>query len=122
MIRLPIRGFAVSTLHAYAEEGILDADDRADEEMADLCAAVDAYTAGGPYLTSEAPRYLVFDDAVADRVRRGLIDLANGEDDEADARRRNDPEGARYSRAACRGLSTLAQRVAKEMKRRGVAL
>lgn len=114
MTRLAVRGFAISTLHAYAEEGILTDADRADPDVEELCAAVDAYTAGGPYTSSTGARYLVFDRKDADAVRRGLIDLANTEDDEADARKkRGDIEGARYSRAACVGLSNLAVRVGR---------
>lgn len=112
ILRIPVRGFAISTLHAYAEEGILDASDRGDEDMADVCAAVDAYIAGEAIATG-ATRYLLMPIDAADAVRRGLIELANTEDDEADARRVRDPEGARYSRAACRGLSMLAQTVAR---------
>lgn len=111
--RLRVTGFAISTLHAFAEECILGEDDRRDEGMADVCAVLDAYLAGGPYLTGNAPRYLVFPADRADSIRRGLTDLANGEDDEADVRRRNDPEGARYARAARDGLSTLARRAGR---------
>ena len=109
--RFPVSGYAIATLHAWAEEGILTDKDRADPDMAPVCAAVDAYLAGGPYLTSNAPRYLVVSAENSDAVAWGLTELANGEDDQAEANARSNPELARMCRAACSGLSTLSGKV-----------
>ena len=114
-ITLPVRGFAIATLHGYAEEGIIPDADRDDPEMAEVVAVVDAYRAGGPYPTGDTPRRLVFTADRAEDVARGLTDLANGEDDQADVLRKRDPEGARYSRAARDGLSSLASRARRHV-------
>lgn len=106
--RFPVTGYAIATLHAWAEEDILTADDRTSPDYADICAAVDAYRAGGPYRTSSARRVLVVTPDTAESVARGLVDLANGEDDMADANARSAPELARMCRAARDGLSTLS--------------
>ena len=104
MISLPIRGHAVATLHAYAEEDILTPDDRADPDMIGVCAAVDAYIRGDR-------ERLVFPASAALDVADGLNDLANGEDDQADATRRSNPEFSTMCRAARDGLQGLRRRV-----------
>lgn len=101
----PITGHAASTIECYAEE-VADW-----EEDAGLVALIHAFRAGGPYLTGAAPRKLVVTRAAALDVADGLCDLANGEDDMADHRRRDHPELAAMHRAGQRGLSSLRSRV-----------
>ena len=101
----PLTGHAASVVECYAEEveGWQDDDG--------IAAVVHAFRAGGPYLTSDAPRRLVVARAEAQAVADGLCDLANGEDDMADANARSSPEMARYNRAGQRGLSTVRSQV-----------
>lgn len=108
LLRVPIPdGWALSTLEVYAAE-----DWREVPDAGDLEAACAAYRAGGPYLTGDAPRRLVFTEEDAPRVAAGLVELCNTEDELAEGRNRlEDPERRRWARHASRGLSTLAARV-----------
>lgn len=106
----PLTGHAASVVECVAEE-ILDWQDNHD-----IAAVVRAFRAGGPYLTSDAPRRLVVTRAEAEAVADGLCDLANGEDDMADANTKTNPELARYNRAGQRGLSTVRSRVLAWMR------
>lgn len=109
-LRFPVPDLAASTLEIYAGEDWAEVPD-----CEDLAAACAAYLAGGPYLTSTTPRVVVvdLDDAAqVERVARGLVDLANTEDEVAEGRHADpDPDVRRSARHACRGLSTLATRI-----------
>jgi hypothetical protein len=98
-LRLPVGGFALSTLAAYAEEYWGD-------DAPEIEAVTAALRAGGGSA-------LVFDAADAERVADGLTALSNTEDGEAEGEARlpkdqRDPERARVLRAAATGLSTLS--------------
>jgi len=106
--RLPVRGYALSTLAAYAEE-------RWDEEAPEIEAACAALRAGGGSTLLVAPEEALL-------VASGLVTLSNSEDEdvEREARlpaARRDPERLRMLRAARSGLSTLAVRVARPAAR-----
>ncbi len=98
-MRLPVGGFALSTLTAYAEECWGD-------DAPEIEAVTAALRAGGG-------SSLVFNAADADHVADGLTALSNTEDEEAEAEARlpksqRDPERVRMLRAAATGLSTLS--------------
>lgn len=93
MIRLPVAGYADSTLTAYSEEDWTEDD----PEIEAVCAA---YRAG-------KRRALVFDAGQAEALWAGLVTLSNTED-EAATQERRDPERRRMCRAASVGLSGLA--------------
>lgn len=90
-MRLPLSPFALSTVAAYAEEDW-------STDAPDLEAVCRAYRAGGGASLLVAP-------SDVDAVARGLVALANTEDDIAEDRRHFDPETRRHSRAARDGLS-----------------
>ena len=110
-IRLPVRGYAESSLLCAAE--VCEdprPGDPADDSDDDIVAAVRAWRRGkSKALVVEA------DDALA--VVRGLNSLANGEDATAEMEMRRplakrDPQTIRAARSACEGLTGLARRVA----------
>lgn len=97
-IRLPVDGYAHSTLQMYSEPGIVDHDDPDD---ADIAAVIAAYNG----------KSLRFEPQQAEQIARGLTDLSNTEDEDCERRKKErhpDPEGIRFCRAASLGLSTLA--------------
>jgi hypothetical protein len=102
--RLPVRGYALSTLVAYAEE-------RWHEDAPEIEAACAALRAGGGSALLVAPEEALL-------VASGLVELSNTEDEDAEREARlpvarRDPERLRHLRAACSGLSTLAVQVAR---------
>ena len=107
-VRVPVTGWAHSTLTAYAEED-WSADD---PEIEAACAA---YRAG-------KGRALVVTLENAERVCGGLVTLSNTEDEVAE-RRRDPAEQRRMARWASLGLSGLHSRawVAAEKLRAGAA-
>lgn len=103
-VRLPVRGYALSTLLAYAEERWAD-------DAPEIEAACEALRAGGgsTLLVKPSSMPLVVD---------GLIALSNTEDEEAEREARlplarRDPERLRMLRAASTGLSGLAARLVR---------
>ena len=88
---LTLSPFALSTVAMYAEEDWTT-------DAPDIEAVCRAYRAGGG-------RALRVEAADVATVARGLVDLANTEDEIAEDRRSFDPETRRHSRAARDGLS-----------------
>ena len=100
--RYPVRGYAGSTLTAYAEQDWT-------EDAPEIEAVCAAFRAGDH-------RALVVKEGMEDQVDAGLTVLSNIEDAVAEDERRRlprnrDVERARMARAAAAGLSTLALRV-----------
>lgn len=97
-MRIPVRNFGASTLDCYRE--LLDQDPSAfTEDDRDLVTLLQSWSG----------RSIAVTDATRESIRSALTDLANGEDEIAEDRnvQRRDPERARYSRRACRGLSAI---------------
>lgn len=92
MTRLPLSPFALSTVAAYTEEDW-------STDAPDIEAVCRAYRAGGGASLLVAP-------SDVEAVARGLVTLANTEDETCEGRHRSpDPETRRHSRAARDGLS-----------------
>lgn len=100
-MRIPVRGWAASTLEAYAEEDWSEDD----PSLEAVCAA---FRRGGG-------RALVVDHAGVDQVLDGLTTLSNTEDARAEDKnaRRSDPEGTRFARWASNGLSRLSTQLCR---------
>ena len=102
MIRLALPTWAASTVQIHAEEDWSDDD----PDLEAVCAA---------WRAAPGSDHLAIAPGAEDAVRRGLIGLANAEDE--DAERRDLPsEDRRIARWACTGLSGAAQRLTKLTK------
>lgn len=98
MIRVPVRGWAASTLEPYAEEDW-------STDAPEIEAVCRAFRRGDR-------KALAFYPSEADAVLDGLASLSNTEDERAEDKneKRRDPEGARIARLASNGLTKLSQR------------
>lgn len=108
LIRIPVRGFAHSTLLCCFEMYAEDAEDQ-DEDCRHLAAVAAAYQRGNFKALAFAPS-----DVRA--IRFGLLDLMNGEDFVAEAeakkpKHKRDPDTVRHARAARDGLSSIYDRL-----------
>jgi hypothetical protein len=108
LIRIPVRGFAHSTLLCCFEMYAEDAEDE-DEDCRNLAAVAAAFQRG-------KFRALAFAPSDARAIRFGVLDLLNGEDSvaEAEARKpkhKRDPDTIRHARAARDGLSGIYDRL-----------
>lgn len=96
-ITLRVRGFAASTLDGI-EEMAASAMECGDDAAPALAVVAGAYHSGA----------LRFPRSLAGIVSRGLCELANGEDAEAqECARRGMAQESRWARAAAEGLTTL---------------
>lgn len=102
MIRLSLPTWAASTVQIYAEED-WSGDD---PDLEAVCAA---------WRAAPGSDHLAIAPGAEGAVRRGLIGLANAEDENA-GRRDLPGEDRRIARWACAGLSGAAQRLVKLTK------
>ena len=108
LTRIPVRGFAHSTLLCCFEMYLEDAEDE-DEDCRNLAAVAAAFQRG-------KFKALVFAPSDVRAIRFGLIDLLNGEDFVAEAeakkpKHKRDPDTIRHARAARDGLSGIYDRL-----------
>ena len=103
-LRIPVHGYAHSTLTAYSEETWTD-------DAPEIEAVCAAYRAGGH-------RALLVQAGQAEQVLAGLTSLSNTEDELASDRneKRRHPEGARMAGAASRGISGISVRLCRAMR------
>ena len=103
-MKIPVHGYAASTLEIYGEEDWTT-------DAPEIEAACAAFRRGNK-------RALVFDRAAADAVLDGLTTLSNTEDEQAVDRalRKHNPESARFARLASDGLSRVSVRLCAELR------
>jgi cation transport regulator ChaB len=92
-----VRGYAETTIDAYAEE------DWRDDESPEIYAVCSAW--------QRDRRRLAVTPDTAHKIAWGLIEMANTEDCAAEINKKKAPECAAMSRAARDGLSTAARRI-----------
>jgi hypothetical protein len=108
LIRIPVRGFAHSTLLCCFEMYAEDAQDE-DEDCRNLAAVAAAFQRG-------RFKALAFAPSDVRAIRFGVLDLLNGEDSvvEVEAKKpkhKRDPDTIRHARAARDGLSGIYDRL-----------